>query len=52
MLLTVKAAAEMAGVCSGLVYIWCNEGLVHYRMGARGKRGSIRIAEADLKVWL
>lgn len=52
-MLTVKAAASIAGVCPGLVYIWVGSGkLAHYRLGRPGSRGAIRIAEEDLKTFL
>lgn len=48
-MLTVKAAAERAGVSVSLIYLWCKEQrLVHFRVGAEGRRGRIRIAPADL----
>jgi excisionase family DNA binding protein len=51
--LTVKAAAQLAGVCPGLVYIWVQSGvLAHYRVGRPGTRGAIRVAEADLHAFL
>jgi excisionase family DNA binding protein len=53
MLLNVKQAAERLGVCASLVYGWCQAGqLVHFRVGARGKRGGIRIDEADLTAFM
>ncbi len=52
-MLTVRKAAEKAGVSPGLVYVWVESGvLTHYRMGKPGSRGSIRIAEDDLDVFL
>jgi excisionase family DNA binding protein len=48
-LLSVKQAAERAGVSVALVYGWCQAGVLsHHRLGQPGKRGCIRIAEADL----
>jgi excisionase family DNA binding protein len=48
-LLTVKQAAERAGVSDSLIYQWCDERrLVHYRVGGAGKRGKILIDPADL----
>ena len=47
--LTVKQAASHASVSAALIYAWCANGtLPHMRVGARGKRGHIRIAVADL----
>jgi excisionase family DNA binding protein len=52
-MLTIKMAAERAGVSTGLVYIWVESGaLAHYRVGRPGSRGGIRIAEADLQAFL
>lgn len=52
-MLTVKEAAIRAGVSPSLVYVWCHEQrLPHYRVGAEGKRGRIRIAPADLDVFM
>jgi excisionase family DNA binding protein len=52
-MLTVKQAALQLGVCASLVYSWCRSGMLpHFRLGATGKRGGIRIAEADLDGFL
>jgi excisionase family DNA binding protein len=52
-MLSVKQAAERIGVSEALVYEWCSSGmLTHFRLGAHGKRGSIRIAEVDLDAFL
>lgn len=52
-LVTVKQAAERIGVSDSLVYEWCANGLLkHYRFGGKGKRGCIRIEQADLDVFL
>lgn len=52
-MLTVKAAAERAGVSAGLIYDWVSsKRLPHFRLGREGSRGSIRIAEADLEALL
>lgn len=52
-MLTVKQAAERAGVSPGLVYEWCNGGmLTHLRLGRPGTRGGIRIEESDLAAFL
>jgi hypothetical protein len=51
--LSVRQAAERAGVSAALVYGWCSAGLLaHHRLGLPGRRGCIRIAEADLDVFL
>jgi hypothetical protein len=55
--LTVKQAAERAGVSESLVYAWCDSDLLPHarlpgaRPTARG-RGLIRISEADLAAFL
>ena len=47
--MTVRQAAERIGVSISLIYLWVeSKALPHYRAGARGKRGKIVIAEADL----
>jgi excisionase family DNA binding protein len=47
--LTVKQAAERAGVSPSLVYGWCQEHrLRHYRFGGKGRRGKIMVEECDL----
>ena len=52
-LLTVKQAAELAGVSDSLVYEWCAENLVvHYRFGKKGHRGKVMIDEKDLEAFL
>lgn len=52
-MLSVKQAAARAGVSDSLVYAWCQSGgLRHSRFGRPGKRGCIRIAEADLDAFL
>jgi excisionase family DNA binding protein len=53
MKITIKQAAERAGVSPALVYAWCEERrLAHYRLGAKGKRGKILIEERDLDHFL
>src|SRR5689334_19549696 len=53
MKLTVKQAAERAGVSPALVYEWCEERrLPHYRAGRQGRRGKILIEEADLDAFI
>jgi excisionase family DNA binding protein len=47
--LTVKQAAERAGVSASLVYGWCKDRrLRHSRPGGLGKRGKILIEDSDL----
>jgi excisionase family DNA binding protein len=51
--LTVKRAAERAGVSTALVYRWCDERrLPHYRAGGKGRRGKILIEPSDLDSFL
>jgi excisionase family DNA binding protein len=51
--LTPKQVAVRIGVSASLVYEWCGDGLLkHYRFGGKGKRGCIRIEEADLQEFL
>lgn len=48
-LLTVKQAAERATVCERLIRSWVADGtLPCYRLGVKGSRGKISIAESDL----
>lgn len=52
-MLSVRQAAEKAGVCPSLVYGWVANGeLPHFRLGAKGRRGKVAIAEADLDAFL
>lgn len=52
-MLTVKQAADRAGVSPALVYQWCDERrLVHYRLGGQGKRGKVMIDPDDLAAFL
>jgi excisionase family DNA binding protein len=52
-MLTPKQAAEKIGVSDSLIYEWCAAGLLpHYRFGRKGRRGCIRIAEAELDAFL
>lgn len=52
-MLTVKRAAAQAGVCQTVVRRWIAAGLLpHYRLGSPGRRGGIRVAEADLDALL
>jgi excisionase family DNA binding protein len=51
--ITVKQAADRAGVSLALVYRWIGEGrLPHFRMGSRGTRGTVRIKPDDLDAFL
>jgi excisionase family DNA binding protein len=51
--LTVKQAAERAGVSESLVYQWIEERrLPHYRLGGKGKRGKIGISPRDLDAFI
>jgi excisionase family DNA binding protein len=53
MYLTVKQIASRLGVSDGRVYSWCNSGVLpHVRLGGKGRRGTIRVAEADLEAFL
>jgi excisionase family DNA binding protein len=48
--LTVKEASIHATVSEGLIRQWIKEGILpHFRLGGKGKRGSIRIAVEDLE---
>ena len=52
-MLTVKAAAERAGVSPSLIYALCAEKkLAHLRCGAKGRRGRVLIAEPDLAAFM
>ena len=52
-MLNVNQAAKRAGVSPSLVYTWCREKrLAHYRVGAEGRRGQIRIDPADLDAFM
>jgi hypothetical protein len=52
-MLTVKQSAAIAGISTGLVYVWVEQGVLpHFRLGRPGSRGAIRIAEADLRRFL
>lgn len=52
-MLTVKQAAQLAKISPSLVYAWCRAGLLrHTRLGRPGRRGCVRIAEADLDDFL
>jgi len=48
-MLTVAQSALHACVSESLIYAWVSDGtLPHTRVGRKGKRGHIRIAEEDL----
>jgi excisionase family DNA binding protein len=52
-MLSPREAAKRIGVSESLIYSWVEtKALPHYRAGARGKRGKILIAEADLDAFL
>lgn len=52
-IVTVKEAAQLAGVSRSLVYAWCQSGaLRHSRFGRAGRRGCVRIAEPELLEFL
>jgi excisionase family DNA binding protein len=52
-MLTIKQVAERLNVSASIVYGWVATGLLAaYRLGAAGRRGCIRIAEADLNALL
>src|SRR5215469_5522592 len=51
--LTVREAAERAGVSESLIYLLCDERrLPHYRPGGKGKRGKILIDPRDLDAYM
>jgi excisionase family DNA binding protein len=51
--MTVKEFAERAEISLSLAYLLIAEGRVpHRRIGQRGKRGAIRIAEEDFKEFM
>lgn len=52
MKLSPKQAAAKEGVSRQLIYLWCAQGLPHYRFGAKGRRGRILIDEADLEAFI
>lgn len=51
-MLTVREAAARAEVSESIVRGWIKDGLAHFRLGAKGKRGRIKIAVEDLDGWL
>jgi excisionase family DNA binding protein len=51
--MTVKEFAERAEISLSLAYLLIAEGRVpHRRIGQRGKRGAIRIAEEDFQEFM
>ena len=51
--MTVKEFAERAEISLSLAYALISEGRVrHRRIGQRGRRGTIRITDDDMKVFL
>lgn len=52
-MLSIKDAANSAGVSAALLYQWCQEKrLPHYRCGGDGRRGKILIRESELWAFL
>jgi excisionase family DNA binding protein len=52
-MLTVKQVAAQLGISAGLVYAWVETGMLACcRFGRKGRRGAIRITEADLAAWI
>jgi len=52
-MLTVKQVAERLGVSESLVRSWIRDrALPHYRVGAKGRRGKIVVAQEDLDQFL
>lgn len=51
-MLSVKQAAAYVCVCETVVRGWLQDGLPHFRLGATGRRGHIRIVRDDLDAWL
>ncbi|WP_157369389.1 helix-turn-helix domain-containing protein [Zavarzinella formosa] len=48
--MTVKQAAGRIGVSVSLIYALCQEGIIaHARHGRKGKRGVIRIEDAEVE---
>lgn len=50
--LSVTQAAKRAGASPNIIYLWCTQGLAHFRVGCKGKRGRIRILLADLDAFI
>lgn len=52
-LLKIAEIVQRTRVCQSIVYGWIKSGrLACIRLGAAGKRGAIRVAEADLMAFL
>ena len=52
-MLTASEAASRLDVSISLIYQLCKDQILrHYRIGGRGKRGSIRIEEAEVERYL
>ncbi|HZZ80782.1 MAG TPA: helix-turn-helix domain-containing protein [Gemmataceae bacterium] len=52
-MLSFEQAAKQPGISSALVYILVSERMLpHYRVGRPGRRGNMRIAEADLAAFM
>lgn len=52
-MLTVKGAADHATVSEALIRVWLADGtLPHFKFGASGRRGHIRILLEDLEATL
>jgi len=52
-MLTIKQVAERLGLSMTTVYGWISSGaLPHFRLGGKGRRGCIRVAESDLAAFL
>jgi excisionase family DNA binding protein len=50
---TVKQVAKQLNISAAIVYGWVAAGvLASYRLGTKGSRGAIRIAETDLAVFI
>lgn len=53
MYLTVKNVAKLLSISTATVYQWIDRGeLIHVRLGVNGHRGTIRVSEDDLKIFL
>jgi excisionase family DNA binding protein len=53
MYLKVLEVAKQLKISTAIVYGWVSKGLLAcHRLGAKGKRGCIRIAESDLAAFL
>ena len=50
--MTVAQAAGYACVSETIIRGWLGDGLPHFRLGAKGRRGKIMIAVEDLDGWL